>query len=428
MLFKQINVLDENLQVQRDCYVGVKDGKIDFIGSERPAGDWDREYDGRNKLLMSGFYNGHAHSPMTLMRGYGENMKLQDWLNKKIFPFEDKLDGNAVYWGTMLALAESFRFGIVSTSDMYYFCEDMARAFADSGAKGNISRSITNVTGEDPAVLESMRETKDFYANCNGAEDGRILVDMSLHAEYTSDPATARALADYARTIDTRMQVHVSETKLEHEECITRHGKTPAAYLEEMGIFDVPAIAAHCVHATEEDLEIFRRKGVTVAINPVSNMKLDSGICDGGRLLREGVLAAIGTDSVASNNSLNFIEEMKLMTIGGKIASDDPTAVTPKEVISAATLGGAKAQGRADCGALKTGNRADLIVMDLSVPNMHPIHDMVNNIVYSASGSDILMTMIDGKVVYENGDYCTMDIERVIFEAETATKNILGIL
>ncbi len=134
---------------------------------------------------------------------------------------------------------------------------------------------------------------------------------MSLHAEYTSNPATARALADYAKTIDTRMQVHVSETKLEHEECIARHGKTPAAYLEETGIFDVPAVAAHCVHATEEDLEIFRRKGVTVAINPVSNMKLDSGICNGGRLLREGVQVAIGTDSVASNNSLNFIEEMK---------------------------------------------------------------------------------------------------------------------
>ena len=363
---------------------------------------------------------------MTLMRGYGENLKLQDWLNKKIFPFEAKLDGNAVYWGTMLAMAESFRFGIVSTSDMYYFCDDMARAFADSGAKGNIARSIANVTGEDPATLASMRETKAFYRDYNGAEDGRILVDMSLHAEYTSDPATARALADYARSIDTRMQVHVSETKLEHEECIARHGKTPAAYLEACGIFDVPAVAAHCVHATEEDLEIFKRKGVTVAINPVSNMKLDSGICDGGRLLRKGVKVAIGTDSVASNNSLNFIEEMKLMAIGGKIAADDPTAVTPQEVIRAATQGGALSQGRYDCGVLKEGNRADLIVMDLSVPNMHPVHNMANNIVYSSSGSDILMTMIDGKVVYENGEYCTIDIERVLFEAVTSTKNILG--
>ena len=140
MLFKQINILDENLKLQEDCYVAVRNGKIVSISAQRPAGEWEREYDGRGKLLMSGFYNAHAHSPMTLMRGYGENLKLQDWLNKKIFPFEAKLDGNAVYWGTMLALAESFRFGIVSTSDMYYFCDDMARAFADSGAKGNIAK------------------------------------------------------------------------------------------------------------------------------------------------------------------------------------------------------------------------------------------------------------------------------------------------
>ena len=325
----------------------------------------------------------------------------------------------------MLALAESFRFGIVSTSDMYYFCDDMARAFADSGAKGNIARSVANVTGEAPATLESLRETREFYNNYNGAEDGRILVDMSLHAEYTSDPATARALADYARSIDTRMQVHVSETKTEHEECIARHGKTPAAYLEEMGIFDVPAVAAHCVHATDEDLEIFRRKGVTVAVNPVSNMKLDSGICNSARMLSKGVQVAIGTDSVASNNSLNFIEEMKLMAIGGKIAADNPTAVTPREVLNAATVGGAKAQGRGECGALKVGNRADIIVIDLAVPNMHPVHDILNNIVYSASGSDVLMTMIDGRVVYENGEYTTIDVQKVLYEAVAATKGIL---
>lgn len=173
MLFKQINILDENLKLQEDCYVAVRNGKIVSISAQRPAGEWEREYDGRGKLLMSGFYNAHAHSPMTLMRGYGENLKLQDWLNKKIFPFEAKLDGNAVYWGTMLALAESFRFGIVSTSDMYYFCDDMARAFADSGAKGNIARSIANVTGEDPCSLVSMQETKDFYRDYNGAENGQ---------------------------------------------------------------------------------------------------------------------------------------------------------------------------------------------------------------------------------------------------------------
>ena len=200
---------------------------------------------------------------------------------------------------------------------------------------------------------------------------------------------------------------------------------TPAAYLEKAGLFDVPAVAAHCVYSTDEDLEIFREKGVTVATNPVSNMKLASGICDAAGVLEHGVNLAIGTDSVASNNSLDFTEEMKVLAIGSKIARRDPSALSPKQVLRAATEGGAKAQQRNDCGVLKEGNRADLAVFDISTPNMHPVHDIVNNMVYSVSGSDVVLTMIDGRVVYENGEYTTMDIEKVIWQAEKSTKEIL---
>lgn len=425
MLFKNIDILDENLNLKKNCFAGIRGHIIEYIGENRPSGEWGREYDGRGKLLMSGFYNAHAHSPMTLMRGYGENMALQDWLSKKIFPFEEQLTGEAVYWATMLAMAESFRFGIVSTSDMYYFCEEMAKAYEDSGAKGNIARSVANTEGKDPRKLRGFAEARDFYDNYNGAADGRIKVDMSLHAEYTSDEKTALALAEYAVKKGCLMQVHVSETRLEHEECIKRHGMTPAAYLEKNGIFDIPAVAAHCVYSTEDDLEIFRKKNVTVAVNPVSNMKLDSGICDVSKMFRRGVRVAVGTDSVASNNSLNFIEELKLMAVGGKIAADDPEAVTPAEVITAATLGGALAQGRTDCGTLKEGSRADIIVIDTSLPNMHPVHNIINNIVYSYSGSDIIMTVVDGKVVYENGSYPTIDLEKTVYNVGKAAAEIL---
>lgn len=425
MLFKNIDILDENLKLKKECFVGVKGNRIEYIGNTRPEGEWGREYSGVGKLLMSGFYNAHAHSPMILMRGYGENMVLQDWLNKKIFPFEAKLTGEAVYWATMLAMAESFRFGIVSTSDMYYFCEEMAKAYEESGAKGNIARSVANAAGKDPKKLRGFEEAKDFYDNYNGAADGRIKVDMSLHAEYTSDAATAAALAEYAVEKNSLMQVHVSETRLEHEECIKRHGITPAAYLEKNGIFDVPAVAAHCVYSTEEDLEIFKRNNVTVAVNPVSNMKLDSGICDVSKILEKGVRVAVGTDSVASNNSLNFIEELKFMAAGGKIAADNPQAVTPTEVITAATSGGATAQGREDCGALKEGKRADMIVIDTSLPNMHPVHNIINNIVYSYSGSDIIMTVVDGKVVYEDGTFPTIDVEKTVYNVEKSAAEIL---
>ena len=426
MLFKNITMLNENLDVEKERYVLVKGDRIAYIGDKPPAEPCGREYDGRGKLLMSGFFNAHAHSPMTLMRGYGENLALQDWLTKKIFPFEDKLDSNAVYWGTMLAMAESLKFGIVSTSDMYYFCEDMAEAVAECGAKSNISRSVTNITGEDPQTLTSMKENTDFYNKYHNTADGRIRVDMSLHGEYTSDARTARVLADCARDAgDVIMHVHLSETKLEHEECKQRHGMTPAAYMEKMGLFDVPALAAHCVYAEDDDMDIFRAKGVTVATNPVSNMKLASGVCNASKVIDKGVNLAIGTDSVASNNSLNFIEEMKTLAISSKVYYADPTLITPKDALRAATSGGAMAQGRTDSGILKVGNKADLIVLDISGPNMHPVHSLINNIVYSCSEGEVIMTMVDGNVLYENGIYSLIDIEKTVYEVEKATQRIL---
>lgn len=426
MLFKNITVIDDGFHVLSDAFVATEGDKISYVGTQRPAGEYGREYDGRGKLLMSGFINAHAHSPMTLMRGYGENLKLQDWLTGKIFPFEEHLDSNAVYWGTMLAVAESLQYGIVSTSDMYYFCDAMVRAVADSGTKANISRSLTNFTGAPAKSMQSYREMKALYRSSHNAENGRIKIDLSLHAEYTSDPQTAGALAEYAKEIqDTVMHIHVSETAAEQMECIARHGMTPAAYLAEVGLFDVPALAAHCVYSTDEDLEIFRDKGVTVATNPISNMKLASGICDAARVLDRGIGLAIGTDSVASNNSLDFFEEMKVMAIGNKVSVSDPEVMTPRQVLAAATAGGAKAQRRDDCGSIRAGNRADIIVLDISVPNMHPVHDMINNLVYSCSGRSVVMTMVDGRVLYENGEFHTIDIEKTVYEAEKATDNIL---
>lgn len=426
MLFSNITIINESMEVEFDKYVLVENNWIKYIGDERPRLAINQEYDGRGKLLMSGFFNGHGHSPMSLMRGYGENMALQDWLFKKIFPFEAKLSAEAVYWGTMLTMAESARYGIVSTSDMYYFCEEMARAVVDSGAKANISRSIANPTGIPIDKLESFREMESFRENYHNFAEGRIKVDMSLHAEYTSNPETAKALAEYARSLgDTVMHVHVSETLTEHRECIERHGMTPAAYLERMGIFDIPAIAAHCVYSDDDDLEIFKNKGVTVATNPVSNMKLASGICNVQKLLDKGINVSIGTDSVASNNSLDFMEEMKVLAIGNKVKELSPTAIMPRDVLYAATVGGAKAQGRYDSGLLKEGYRADLIVVDISQPNMHPVHNIINNLVYSCSGKDVLLTMVDGNIIYNDGEYPTMDVEKIIYEAEKYTKIIL---
>lgn len=426
MLFNNITILDENFQIKENCYVGIENEYIKYIGDNKPLEDFGEEFDGKGKLLMPGFVNSHAHSPMTLLRGYGENMALQDWLFKKIFPFEDHLTGESVYYATLLAMAESLRFGIVSSSDMYYFMDDMAKAIIDSGAKSNMSRSISHFDGSDFITSYRAKEMIEAYEKYNGANNGKIIVDMSLHSEYTTTPIAVKQLAEYTSKIGANMQVHVSETLSEHKECKQRHGMTPVEYLNYYGLFDTPTTAAHCVWVEDGDYDILREKGVTVACNPISNLKLASGVCDVNRMMREGINVTIGTDSVASNNSLNFIEEMKMFAIAPKMMFKAPEAVTPLEVIKAATVNGAKAQGRMDCGLLKEGYRADLILLDISGVHMHPVHNLLNNIVYSASGSDVLMTIVDGEILYNNGEYKNIDIEKTIFEVERVTKEILA--
>ena len=426
MLFKDITILDEDFAPRTHMYVGVKDDTICYIGGSMPEQDFGEAYDGNGNLLMSGFVNNHSHTPMMLMRGYGENMMLQDWLEKKIFPFEDRLTGQDVYYATLLGIAEMVRFGTVSTTDMYFFCHDIARAFADSGVKANIGRAITAFGDTDLFSMERFQEAKALYNDYHGAENGRILVDMSLHGEYTSNPQIARQLAEYTKSIGANMHVHVSETSAETEECTMRHGKTPTKYLAELGLFDGPATAAHCVWLTPEDMDILAEKNVAVASCPVSNLKLASGICDVPALMERGVNITLGTDSVASNNNLNMLEEIKLFAILHKGATHNPTLISPKQALQAATVNGARAQGRMDCGLLKEGNKADLIVVDLSAPHMQPVHSAQSNLVYSAVGGDVRLTMVDGVVVYKDGVYPTIDIDKVLFEVGESNKRILG--
>lgn len=427
MLFKDIAILDENFNYKENMYVGVSGDKILYVGETDPELDFGEVYQGKGKLLMPGFFNIHAHSPMTLMRGYGENMQLQDWLFNRIFPFEAHLTGESVYYATLLAMAESLKNGIVSTSDMYYLCEDMIKAADEAGCKMNVSRSITNF--EDVALSETIAgiEMKSLFKNYNGASEGKITVEMSLHGEYTNTERTAFELAELAKSLDAGMHVHVSETKKETEECKERHGgKTPVEYLADLGFFDTRTVAAHCVHLEENDFEILKKKNVHVAVNATSNLKLASGVCNVAGLLNKGINVGIGTDSVASNNNLDFLEEMKIFAIAPKMYYNNPSEITVKQVISAATRSGALAQGRRDSGILKEGMKADLIVVDISSCHMQPAYDVLANLVYSASGADVIMTMVDGKILYNSGEFKTLDIEKVIFNVRRETENILN--
>ena len=429
MLFRNIDILNEDFSISKGMDVAIEGA---FIKSIKPSSEINdvaegRVIDGKGKLLMPGFCNAHTHAPMTLLRGWGENLSLNDWLHKRVFPFEDKLNGDDCYNATMLSMAESFANGIVSMSDMYFFCEDIVRAAIESGAKINVSRGLACMDKIiDFEELKAFRESKDLFRNYHDTHDDRIRVNMSMHAEYTSTPELIEAVAGLSNEFNAPVHVHVSETREEHEDCKARNdGRTPTRVLADGGVFDNGGLAAHCVWIEEEDADILLEKGVTIGTCPVSNMKLASGIARVPLFLDKGINVALGTDGTASNNNLNFFEEIKLLALSAKVRFGDPTLITPEQALFAATRAGALAQGRLDCGFVKEGYRADLIMLDMDSPALAPVYEIANSLVYSASNRDIKMTIVDGKVVYEDGQFPTIDIERTISECNKAKTRIM---
>ena len=425
MLFEHIDYLDENFEVQKNAFIGIKDGKIAYIGTEKPQEDFGEVYNGKHGLMMSGFVNAHSHAPMTLLRGYGENLPLDRWLNEKIFPFEDKLTDSAIAASTTLACAEMVRFGTVSFSDMYFFSQTMAKSILDSGIKCNLSRGLTVFSDQDYEQLEAYKDNMDLLKNYQNAGNGRLKIDLCIHGEYTTTPKVVEAVAKHAKSENVNVHIHLSETKKEHEECKQRHGKTPAKYFADLGLFDQPTTAAHCVWVEDEDIELFKKYGVTVVCNPVSNMKLASGFAPIPKMLEKGINIALGTDGCASNNNLNIMQDLYLFALLYKGVTGDPTVVTPKQALSAATLNGFKSQGRMDSGKISVGQKADIIVINTDVPNMYPATDIACNLVYAAQGSDIKLTMVDGKVLYRDGEYLTIDIEKAKAQTQMHTDAIL---
>lgn len=427
MLFHNIDILDENLDHHSGYHVGIRGERIAYIGATPPLEDFGETYDGTGKLLMTALFNAHSHSAMTLMRGFAENLALSDWLNQKIFPLEAKLNEDAIYNGTMLAAAEMLRFGIVSTTDMYFNARANSRAVRDSGIKMNLGIPVTCFDDRGIRELPVYHEICDSLAQLHNTEDGRLKIDLSIHAEYTSTQRVVEDAVQIARDANSSFHIHLSETMAEVIACKQRHqGRTPVRYFYDAGVFDLPTTAAHCIWLEEEDFDLLREKHVTIACCPVSNLKLASGFCNAPKLLGMGLNVALGTDGAASNNNLNLWEEVKWFSTVYKGSTGDPTAITPKQALYAATRAGALAQGRTDCGALEVGNRADVIVLDLrNRPYMYPCHSMLNNIVFSALGSDVCLTMVDGNILYQDGIYTGIDIESVIDNAKSSVQKLL---
>lgn len=426
VLFKNVQYLAEDWVV-REGTVAVQGRDIVYIGADEPqmAKPADTVIDGRGKLLLPGLFNTHTHLSMELMRGYGENLSLQEWLFKRIFPFEARLNREAVYWGAQLAMAESLAFGVVSSTDMYMGVDEICQAAADAGYK--LNAALMGAVGVDKSGEQPFAGARAAIERWHGYDDGRIKIDGAIHAEYTTDEAFCVNMRDIAAEYGLNMHLHLSETRSEHEECKVRHGGlTPLGWFAHLGVLERPTTAAHCVWVDDDDIRLMTEWGVTAAHNPVSNLKLASGIAPVPKMLAVGVNVTLGTDSSASNNNQNLWEEMKLMALLHKAASGDPTVVTPREVLAAATVKGALSQGRRDTGVIAVGRRADLQMLDVDKPHYKPCYDWLNNLVFAAQGGDVVLTMVDGRILYRDGAYTTLDVEKIVAEVERQRKRILS--
>lgn len=356
------------------------------------------------RLVMPGLVNCHGHTAMTLVRGLGGGLPLQRWLEEAIFPVEAKMTSDDVAAGMTWGALEMLAGGTTCVADMYDFPEAGAAALARTGMKGNLNRvGLAFPDGSPPGRLG---ECVAFAAADHGPG---IAADLCIHSEYLTDEAFCRALADANRTLKRPVHFHVSETEKEHRDCLARHGKTPVAYLAETGLLDHGGYAAHGVWCTDDDFRILREKNVTLVHNPTSNMKLGSGFARIPAALAAGVRVALGTDGCASNDNLDMFEEMHLASLIHKGVARDPTALSAWDVIEMATVNGARALGRGDTGELAVGMRADLCVVALDRPHLTPCLDLPDLIVHSMHASDVVQTVVDGRVLYDHGTFPAID-------------------
>lgn len=391
-----------------DACVQIEDALVAYAGPRKGAPFFvsDRIFDGRGKLAMPGLVNAHTHLPMTLMRGLGSDLPLEQWLKGRMLPLEQKLTPEAVAAGTRLGVMESLRHGVTCVADMYQFAGTVAQVLAQSGMRALVCRPMTHEEPEGPIFQEMQKLHEDW----DGQAQGRIRVAVGPHAEYSNTEEDILRVIALAKELKTPVHLHLSETVGEVVACRQRHeGLSPVQYFERLGLFELPTLAAHCVHVDTQDIEILRARGVFVAHNPVSNLKLASGVMPLPRMRACGMPIALGTDGAASNNSLNLWEEIKLTGILHKGLTGDPAMVSPLETLRMATAVGAQALGFSKVGMLRPGWKADITLLDLSAAHWVPNFDLGAGLVYAAQGSDVYLTMVDGNILYEAGVYNTLD-------------------
>ncbi|MEX2355578.1 MAG: amidohydrolase, partial [Thermaerobacterales bacterium] len=378
----------QGVTVAKDQAIAVDGGIIHYVGS--PAGlpeSFQREsvIDASDAAVTPGFVNTHNHAAMTLLRGYADDMRLMEWLNEKIWPAEAKLNEEDIYWGTQLAIAEQLRAGVTTFADMYFFMDSVAEAVDQSGSRAFLSRGMIGIKdGADQAL----REGVDLFEHRHGTAEGRITVALGPHAPYTCPDGFIREVMAAARRLGAPIQIHLAETRDEMDMVQADRGKRPVAWAADIGLLDLPVLAAHCVHVDDRDIKILAETGTAVAHNPISNLKLASGIAPVNAMLDAGITVGLGTDGACSTNHLNLFEEMRLAAWLQKVSAQDAAAFHAATAFRMATVEGARACGLTDVGRIAPSYQADLVIVGLTQPHMIPMHDVLSLIVYSGQTAD----------------------------------------
>ncbi|MCR5651860.1 MAG: amidohydrolase [Lachnospiraceae bacterium] len=395
----RILTMDGGMDIMEEGELCVCGNTISYIGKEenKDKTDWDRQIDVKGNLLMPGFKDAHTHSGMTFLRSMADDLPLDRWLNEQIFPREAKLSSQDIKMCTKLAILEYLSSGITAVFDMYLTPESIDEACIESGMRCVQVGGMNNFS-------QSLDEQEERYLKFNS---GNPLTSYMLgyHAEYTCSKELLEGLSKLSHKYNAPVYAHNSETESEVKGCIERHGMTPTQFADSLGLFDHGGGGYHCVYLSDDDIRIFKERGLYIVLNPGSNTKLASGIADIRKYMDAGLKLAIGTDGPASNNCLDMFREMFLVTGLSKLKEKDASVVDADEVLAMAVKGGAQAMGLKDCDCLKEGKKADIIMIDLDTPNMQPLNNISKNIVYSGSKMNVKMTMIDGNIRYEDGIY-----------------------
>ena len=395
-------------------------GKIAYAGPARSGvlPEFEREIDLGGDLVIPGFKNAHAHSAMTFLRSYADDLPLQSWLFDKVFPLEERLTPEAVYAFTRLAILEYLSGGMTASFDMYFHRDAYAQANIDSGFRTVICGALS--AGDRISVAA------DDYAKFNSLHP-LIGYLPGVHAEYTADERLLREMSELVHQLKSPFWTHNSETRSEVDGCMARHGMSPTACLDSLGLFDFGGGGYHCVWFTDDDVRIFAEKGLWAVTCPCSNAKLASGIAPLGRFEKRGVKLAIGTDGPASNNALDMFREMYLACVLQKLERQDAAACPAEGILYAACSSGARAMGLENCDCLAEGKAADLAVINMNRPNMRPVHAVAKNLVYSGTRDIVRLTMVAGRILYENGEFFVgEDPGRIYAEAEKYTRELIG--